>query len=139
MMKYVDSSVVIGAYFPDDPHHKVSKDFMDGLSRGEFSGVISVFGLAEIAGFICRNSNFENAQRFLLELLRFPHLSVVYADDFGDFMNSVVLSSLARGLSGADSMHFTSTLSVTNRDEFVTLDDDFKRVSDNINVRNLRY
>jgi predicted nucleic acid-binding protein len=42
-MKYIDSCVFIGAYFPDDPNHKVSIEFIEKLNKGEFTGVISIF------------------------------------------------------------------------------------------------
>lgn len=60
-MKYIDSCVIVGSYFPDDPNHKVCKKFMDDLVDGKFESVISIFGLAEIGGFISRNSNSELA------------------------------------------------------------------------------
>ncbi len=137
-MKYIDSCVFIGAYFPDDPNHKVSIEFIEKLNKGEFTGVISIFGLSEIGGFISRNSNPEKAQEFVIELLKLPNLHISYAINFTEFMNSVLMVSIAKGLSGADSIHFIHAISSIEVDEFITLDNDFNKVSTHIKVINLR-
>jgi len=134
----MDSCVIIGSYFPDDPNHEVCKSFMDNLVEGEFECLISIFGLAEIGGFISRNSNPELAKKFTQELLDLPNLHIAYVSGFENFMNSVLLVSVLKGLSGADAIHLVSALSSVEVDEFVTVDHDFNRVSDMIRVTNLR-
>lgn len=71
-MYYVDSSVIIAAYFPNDPLHDVSLRFMDELDEG----IISIFGLAEIGGFISRNSSPEYGMQFIDDLSQLPNLQV---------------------------------------------------------------
>lgn len=41
-MLYLDSSVVIAAYYPRDPHHKTCEKLMRDLSSGKDEGVISL-------------------------------------------------------------------------------------------------
>ncbi|MHC1624256.1 MAG: hypothetical protein ACXQTR_06690 [Candidatus Methanospirareceae archaeon] len=54
-MKYIDSSVFIGAFLPTDTNHKICRRVMDTIIRDRMPTAISVFGLAEIDGFFTRN------------------------------------------------------------------------------------
>ncbi|PIV70233.1 MAG: hypothetical protein COS08_01325 [Euryarchaeota archaeon CG01_land_8_20_14_3_00_38_12] len=109
---------------------------MRKLTNGEFESVISIYGLAEIGGFISRNSNPKNAHEFILELLKLPNLYISYVMSFDDFMNSVLSVAIARGLSGSDAIHFISALSSLEVEEIITLDYDFDRVADAIKITN---
>ncbi len=131
---YIDSSVIIAAYFPKDPHHDSALTVMEELD----DGIISVFGLAEIGGFLSRNSSPEESKQFIDDLSRLPKLNVWYSSDFKNFMNTVTELSVIKGLSGADSIHAVSALSVSEVDRIVTLDSDFTKISDMIDVKLLR-
>ncbi len=131
---YIDSSVIIAAYFPKDPHHDSALKVMEELD----DGIISVFGLAEIGGFLSRNSSPEESKQFIDDLSRLPKLNVWYSSDFKNFMNTVTELSVIKGLSGADSIHAVSALSVSEVDRIVTLDSDFTKISDMIDVKLLR-
>jgi predicted nucleic acid-binding protein len=133
-MDYIDSSVIIAAYFPSDPNHKEAEKLMKNIKSRKSEAVISIFGLAEIGGFISRNSSSEDAIKFIEELIKLPNFYVWYALDFEEFMNSCVAISISRGLSGADSIHFVSAISVLEVERFVTFDEDFKKVKDMIKV-----
>ena len=133
-MIYIDSSVIIAAYFPKDPHHDSALKVMEELD----DGIISVFGLAEIGGFLSRNSSPEESKQFIDDLSRLPKLNVWYSSDFKNFMNTVTELSVIKGLSGADSIHAVSALSVSEVDRIVTLDSDFTKISDMIDVKLLR-
>jgi predicted nucleic acid-binding protein len=133
-MDYIDSSVIIAAYFPSDPNHKEAEKLMEKVKSGKLEAVISIFGLAEIGGFISRNSSPKDALDFLQELIKIPNLYVWYALDFEDFMNSCVAISISKGLPGADSIHFVSAISIPEVKRLITLDKDFKKVKDMIEV-----
>jgi predicted nucleic acid-binding protein len=133
-MDYIDSSVIIAAYFPSDPNHKEAEKLMEKVKSGKLEAVISIFGLSEIGGFISRNSSPKDALDFLQELIKLPNLYVWYALDFKEFMNSCVAISISKGLSGADSIHFVSAISIPEVKRLITLDKDFKRVKDMIEV-----
>jgi len=133
-MDYIDSSVIIAAYFPSDPNHKEAEKLMKKIKSGKLDAVISIFGLAEIGGFISRNSSPKDALDFLQELIKLPNLYVWYALDFEEFMNSCVAISISKGLSGADSIHFVSAISIPEVKRLVTLDKDFKKVKDMMKV-----
>ena len=119
---------------PCDPHHDSALKVMEELD----DGIISVFGLAEIGGFLSRNSSPEESKQFIDDLSRLPKLNVWYSSDFKNFMNTVTELSVIKGLSGADSIHAVSALSVSEVDRIVTLDSDFTKISDMIDVKLLR-
>lgn len=135
---YLDSSVLIGAYFPGDPHHRVCREHLERVVRGEAQAVTSPFTFAEVGGFISRNASPENARRFVLDLARLPHLTVWHAEDFEDFMNTTIALASARGLSGADTIHAVSALSCPGVKEILTLDRGFLKIQDLIPVVLLR-
>ena len=80
-MKYIDSSVVIAAYFPEDPHHEIGLEVIEELEKGK-EGIISIFGVAEIGGFLSRNSSPENSVEFVEELSQLSNFHVWYSSDF---------------------------------------------------------
>lgn len=53
-------------------------------------------------------------------------------------MNTVTEIAVVKGLSGADAIHVVSALSVSDVDKIVTLDSDFKKISNMIDVKVLR-
>ena len=130
---YIDSSVIIGAYHLSDPHHKRCEEFMRDLSLGKYKGVISIFGLAEIAGFISRNASAKDAKA-LLELLPFiPNLEVAHA--FARVPSERLLELCTeRGLSGSDALHVIHAQSFSGVHTVVTLDRDFLKVGDLLEV-----
>lgn len=132
-MKYIDSSVVIAAYFPEDPHHEIGLEVIEELEKGK-EGVISIFGVAEIGGFLSRNSSPEKSVEFVEELSQLSNFHVWYSSNFRSFFNTVTEIAVIKGLSGADAIHAVSALSVSEVDQIVTLDSDFKKVSDMIDV-----
>ncbi|MFO7992355.1 MAG: type II toxin-antitoxin system VapC family toxin [Thermoplasmata archaeon] len=133
MMNYIDSSIIIASYFPDDPHHKEGKKVMEDIEKGE-EGIISIFGIAEIGGFLTRNSSPEDSEEFVTQLSRFPNLYIWYTSDFKGFMNTVAELSITKGLSGADAIHAVSALSISEVEKIITLDRDFRKISDSIDV-----
>lgn len=106
---------------------------MEDIDKGE-EGIISIFGIAEIGGFLTRNSSAENSEEFISELSRFPHLYIWYTSDFKGFMNTVTELSITKGLSGADAIHAVSALSISEVDKIITLARDFRKISDSIDV-----
>lgn len=81
-MDYIDSRVIIAAYFPDDTNHKIAEKYFEELK----------------------------------------------------FMNSCTSLAISRGLSGADSIHAISSLSISEVKKFITLDSHFRKISDLIEV-----
>jgi len=132
-MNYIDASVVIASYFPDDPHHKEGLKVMEEIQNG-VEGIISIFGIAEIGGFLTRNSSTEESEEFIMELSKFPNFYIWYSSNFKDFMNTVTELSIMTGLSGADSIHAVSALSISDVDKIITLDSDFNKISESIDV-----
>ncbi len=133
-MKYIDSSVFIGAFLPTDPNQQVCRKVVDDIISGNLPAVISIFGLAEIGGFFARNISQKVASKHVTALQRAGNLQIYYADNFDSFMNSVLAVSVSTGLPGADSIHFVSAISLPEVDEIITLDHHFKRVSNQIRV-----
>jgi len=133
-MDYVDSSVLIGAYFPSDPNHEKCKGYMGKVKSGEIKAITSLFSLAEIGGFISRNSTVENAVEYVNELVKIPNLYVWSTTDFGEFMSVVVGVSLRFGMSGADSIHVVGAFSSPEVKRIATLDRDFRKVESLIEV-----
>ncbi len=132
-MQYIDASVIIAAYFSEDPHHKEGLKVMEEIRDGK-EGIISVLGLSGIGGFITRNSTSKDSEKFIEELSKLPNLYIWYSSDFKDFMNTVTELSIITGLSGADAIHAVSALSISEVDKIVTLDSDFNKISDTIEV-----
>lgn len=133
-MKYIDSSVFIGAFLPDDPNNRVCNEFFENMIRNHITAAISVFGLAEIGGFFTRNIDEKMGLKHVMVLQKMENLQIHYADDFDTFMNSVLAVSISTGLPGADSIHYVSAISLPDVDEIVTLDRHFKKVKDQIKV-----
>ena len=133
-MKYIDSSVFIGAFLPTDPNHKVCRRVMDTIIRDRLPTAISVFGLAEIGGFFTRNISEKVGLKHVTTLQRIENLQIHYAEDFYTFMDSVLAVSVSTGLPGADAIHFVSAISLPEVNEIITLDRHFKRVKDQIKV-----
>jgi predicted nucleic acid-binding protein len=133
-MRYIDSSVFIGAFLPTDPNHNVCRRLVDSIIRDRLPTVISVFGLAEIGGFFTRNVSEKVGLRHVTTLQRIENLHIHYADDFETFMDSVLAVSVSTGLPGADAIHFVSAISLPEVDEIMTLDRHFKRVKDQVKV-----
>jgi predicted nucleic acid-binding protein len=75
-MDYIDSCVIIAAYFPTDSNHKEAEKLMKNIKSGKSKALISIFGLAEIGGFISRNSSSEDAVKFIEELIKLPNFYV---------------------------------------------------------------
>lgn len=103
-MDYVDSSVLIGAYFPTDPNHERCKTYMEEVKSGKIKVITSIFSLAEIGGFISRNSTVEDALKYVKELVKIPNL------------------------------YLWSTFSSSEVKRVVSLDKDFKKVKDLIEI-----
>ena len=133
-MDYIDSCVIIAAYFPNDPNHEIAEKYFEELKLGKRKGIISIFGICEIAGFISRNSSPEDSLKFIKELIKLPNFYIWYALDFKEFMNSCTSLAISRGLSGADSIHAISSLSILEVKRFITLDSHFRKISDLIEV-----
>ena len=133
-MRYIDSSVFIGAFLPTDPNHNVCRRLVDSIIHDRLPTVISVFGLAEIGGFFTRNVSEKVGLKHVTALQRIANLHIHYAEDFETFMDSVLAVSVSTGLPGADAIHFVSAISLPEVDEIVTLDRHFKRVKDQIKV-----
>ena len=133
-MKYIDSSVFIGAFLLADPNHEVCRGIVDRIIHDGLPTVISVFGLAEIGGFFARNVSEKVGLKHVTALQRLENLQILYADDFETFMDSVLAVSVSTGLPGADAIHFVSAISLPEVDEIITLDGHFKRVKDKIKV-----
>lgn len=133
-MKYIDSSVFIGAFLPTDPNHKVCRGVMDTMIRDRLPTVISIFGLAEIGGFFTRNISEKVGLKHVTTLQRIENLQIHYAEDYYTFMDSVLAVSVSTGLPGADAIHFVSAISLPEVNEIITLDGHFKRVKDRIKV-----
>ncbi len=133
-MKYIDSSVFIGAFLPTDPNHKVCHDFIEGVVLNRVPVAISVFGLAEIGGFYTRNIDEKIGLKHVVAIQKMEHLQIYYAEGFDIFMDSVLAVSVSTGLPAADSIHFISAMSIPDVDEIVTLDRHFKRVMNQIKV-----
>ena len=133
-MRYIDSSVFIGAFLPTDPNHNICRRLVDSIIRDRLPTVISVFGLAEIGGFFTRNVSEKVGLKHVTALQRIENLHIHYAEDFETFMDSVLAVSVSTGLPGADAIHFVSAISLPEVDEIVTLDRHFKRVKDQIKV-----
>ncbi len=133
-MKYIDSSVFIGAFLPDDLNNRVCNEFFENMIRNHITAAISVFGLAEIGGFFTRNIDEKMGLKHVMVLQKMENLQIHYADDFDTFMNSVLAVSISTGLPGADAIHYVSAISLPDVDEIVTLDRHFKKVKDQIKV-----
>ena len=133
-MRYIDSSVFIGAFLPTDPNHKVCRSVIDTIIHDRHPTAISVFGLAEIGGFITRNISEKVGLKHVTTLQRMENLQIYYAEDFETFMNSVLAVSVSTGLPGSDAIHFVSAISLPEVNEIITLDHHFKRVEDQIKV-----
>jgi len=133
-MKYIDSSVFVGAFLPTDPNHQACRKVIDDIVLDKLPAAISIFGLAEIGGFFTRNINQRVGLKHVIALQRMKNLKIYYADDFDSFMNSVLAVSVSTGLPGADAIHLVSAISLPEVDEIITLDHHFKRVSDQIKV-----
>ncbi len=133
-MKYIDSSVFIGAFLPNDPNNKVCSEFFENMIKNHIPAAISVFGLAEIGGFFTRNIDENIGLKHVMVLQKMEHLKIHYADDFETFMNSVLAVSISTGLPGSDAIHYVSAISIPDVDEIITLDGHFKKVKDQITV-----
>ena len=133
-MKYIDSSVFVGAFLPTDPNHQACRKVIDDIVLDKLPAAISIFGLAEIGGFFTRNINQRVGLKHVTALQRMENLKIYYADDFDSFMNSVLAVSVSTGLPGADAIHLVSAISLPEVDEIITLDHHFKRVSEQIKV-----
>jgi len=133
-MKYIDSSVFVGAFLPTDPNHQACRKVIDDIVLDKLPAAISIFGLAEIGGFFTRNINQRVGLKHVIALQRMKNLKIYYADDFDSFMNSVLAVSVSTSLPGADAIHLVSAISLPEVDEIITLDHHFKRVSDQIKV-----
>ena len=105
-MKYIDSSVFIGAFLPTDPNHNVCRRLVDRIIHDRLATVISVFGLAEIGGFFTRNVGEKVGLKHITALQRIGNLHIHYAEDFETFMDSVLAVSVSTGLPGADESNF---------------------------------
>lgn len=133
-MKYIDSSLFIGAFLPTDPNHKTCRRYMDTIIRDGIPMAISVFGLAEIGGFFARKISEKVGLKHVTTLQRIENLQIHYAEDFETFADSVLAVSISTGLSGADAIHFVSAISLPEVNEIITLDRHFKRVKEQIKV-----
>ncbi len=133
-MKYIDSSIFIGAFLPTDPNYKLCRSFIDDAIKGKLPIAISIFGLAEIGGFITRHINEKAGLKHVTALQGIQNLQIYYAEDFDTFMNSVLAVSVSTGLPGADAIHFLSAISLPDVDEVITIDHHFKRVRDKIKI-----
>ena len=116
-MKYVDSSVFIGAFLPKDPNHNVCIEFIENVTRNHIPIAISVFGLAEIGGFFTRNIDEKSGSKHVIAIQKMEHLQVHYAKGFDNFMNSVLAVSVSIGMPGAYAVHFVSAISIPDVDE----------------------
>ena len=136
-MQYLDSSVLIAAYLSKDPHHEICRQFMRNLSSGHGDGVISIFGLAEVAGYFSRNINPDASQAIALLLRAMPHLTII--PHFVEIPSANLMElCIEYGLSGADALHVIHAQSFLGVDEIVTLDHDFTRVRHLMKVTILR-
>lgn len=137
-MRYIDSSVFIGAFLPTDPNYNICRGVINTMIRDRFPAATSVFGLAEIGGFFTRNISEEVGLKHVTTLQWIENLQIHYAEDFYTFMDSVLAVSVSTGLSGADAIHYISAISLPEVNEIVTLDRHFRRVKDQIKVTILR-
>ena len=93
-----------------------------------------MFTLSEVAGFIHRNFSYEYAKQVVDSLIGLPNLRIHYFSGTRDFQDSILSTSLATGLSGADSIHYLQSLSTPAVNEIVTLDHNFSRVASQIKI-----
>lgn len=125
---------LFSAYFSNDPHHAECRAFIGELKKESRPFTSSIFALAEVLSFVTRNSSVEYARQIFSELAEIPNLRIAYFEGTREFQDSILTTSLTTGLSGSDALHYIQALSTPEVDEIVTLDHDFKRVSDKIKV-----
>lgn len=99
-MKYIYSSVFIGAFLSTDPNYRVCRKAVDDIALGKLPAVISIFGLAERGEFFARNISQRVALKQVTALQKMENLQIYYADDLDNFMNSVLAGSISMGLPG---------------------------------------
>jgi predicted nucleic acid-binding protein len=134
-MKYLDTSILIAAYIPHDKNHQVAENFIADLVKQEEKFIVSIFTLAELAGYFSRNHSPDKSSEVIQALLKLENIVIMYFENTQDFQNSLLATCTETGLSGADAIHYLQTISNNQADELVTLDKDFKRVASKIKVR----
>lgn len=81
MKAFIDSVILIGAFYKRDQWHKLSIPIINEIENGRIQGIISEYILIEVLTFLKRRSGLEAAKTVQDTILESDLLHIVYIDE----------------------------------------------------------